>query len=94
MSGLYVSRENMGRCGRCKEYTDLRLGFCFDCATSAEKRAAQRSVAQHVVTGVGFLGRRRWTNARICFAWAWERLSRTGDYAPGGEFEREYGIRK
>jgi len=90
---IYISQEQMGRCKRCGCYDDLRMGTCFDCADAAERRAAQRSAGQHIGMGFRLLREARWTSARICFLWAWERWTRTGDYAPGGVFEREYGIR-
>jgi hypothetical protein len=86
----YIAREQIGTCRGCGHEDDLRLGFCFDCADAGERRAAHRSVAQHVQMGLRHVGQRRWTNARIDFSWAWERLTRTGDYSPGGEFERQY----
>jgi hypothetical protein len=32
-----------------------------------------------------------WFNAKCDLSWAFERLFRCGDYAPGGYFEREHG---
>lgn len=80
-----------GICAGCQKHDDLRMGFCFDCASSGEKRAANRSVPEHLAHA--------WRNARdgdyhfmkIDLRWAWERLTRSGDYAVGGYFEREYG---
>lgn len=83
----------MGICLRCKNDDDLRLGFCFDCATAGERKAANRSALQHVMKAVQNACKGNWSNARYDLAWAIERLTRTGDYAPGGVFEREYGIR-
>lgn len=90
-SDVYISQEHLGICSLCRNYTDLRMGFCFECATDGERRAAQRSVAGHLARSFVCLWRGHWESARICRAWAWERLTRTGDYAPGGTFEREYG---
>ena len=84
----YISQEQMGICRRCKDWTDLRLGFCFECADAGERRAAKRTVAQHIAKGAGQLWRGYRTEARISFQWAWERLTATGDYKPGGEFSR------
>lgn len=81
-------------CESCKQPEDTRFGCCWDCATAAEKKAAQRSVLHHF--GRGLLGvlRLRWGFAtRLNFVWAWERLTETGDYAPGGEFEQRYGVK-
>lgn len=74
-------------CNSCGRPKDLRLGFCFDCATEGEQRAARRTVLQHAAKGVGHALRGYWTEARFDFAWAWERLTQTGDYAPGGYFD-------
>lgn len=90
---MYISQEQMGHCATCGRWDDLRLGCCFDCADKGERRAAHRTVMQHIAKGVRHVARRRWTNARIDFSWAWERLTRTGDYKPGGEFETQYGIK-
>lgn len=80
-------------CRICQRHEDLRAGICFDCATDAERRAAQRSVLQHLLKGLGKVMRLRFNyGTRTDFRWAWERLTRTGDYAPGGEFERQYGL--
>jgi hypothetical protein len=76
-------------CACCGEPEELRMGFCFDCATKGEERAAKRSVLQHVAKGVRHIFTGHYTNARIDFSWAWERLTRTGDYKPGGEFDRQ-----
>lgn len=94
LDAVYISQEQIGRCSRCRSLTDLREGFCFDCATEGERRAAHRTVVQHV--GRSFyaaLYERDLTSARIFLRWAWERLTRTGDYKPGGEFESQYGIK-
>lgn len=80
-------------CRGCGLEEDVRFGVCFDCATSGEARAAKRTVLQHIRKGFGNAMKRKWISSRIDFMWAWERLTRTGDYAPGGTFERDYGIR-
>ena len=94
LAGVYISQEQLGSCQRCGKITDLRLGHCFDCATDGERKAAQRTVAQHV--GRSFYAAfYEWdlTSARIFLRWAWERFTRAGDYKPGGEFERQYGVK-
>jgi hypothetical protein len=75
-------------CKGCGQPEELRLGFCFDCAAAGEARAAKRSVVQHLGRGVRNLLKRN-PNWRYDFAWARERLTKTGDYAPGDYFERE-----
>jgi len=72
-------------CKGCGKDAELRLGFCFDCATAGEERAARRNVVQHLMKGLQNLWLRN-GNARFDFKWAWERLTRTGNYAPNGEF--------
>jgi hypothetical protein len=79
-------------CQGCGRTDDTRMGFCFECATAGEERAARRTVLQHVMKGLGHCARGYWLDARIDFSWAWERLTRTGDYRPGGEFESQYGV--
>ena len=72
-------------CHGCGKDEELRLGFCFDCASAGEERAARRTVLQHLAKGFRHL----WIgsdNARFDFRWAWERFTRTGDYARNGEF--------
>lgn len=80
-------------CVSCGQDEELRMGVCFECATSGEREAAARSVSGHL--GHAF---RRMLRGRFDFGtktdlkWAWERLTRTGDYRPGGSFEQEYGV--
>jgi hypothetical protein len=76
------------RCLSCSASADLRYGYCFDCATNAEAIASHRSVASHLFCGFRSLFRGYDIESRIYFRWAWERLTSTGDYAPGGEFEQ------
>jgi hypothetical protein len=75
-------------CVGCGREDDLRFGFCFYCASAGELRAARRTVFGHSCRGLKNLLRGRWWQARMDFSWAYERLTRTGDYQPGGEFER------
>lgn len=72
-------------CFGCGASRDLRGGFCFDCASAGEARAARRTVVQHICVGFRNL-RKRNGCAKYDFQWAWERLTKTGDYAPGGYF--------
>jgi hypothetical protein len=81
------------RCIGCGQDDELRMGFCFDCASTGELRAARRTVAQHLGTALRHLRERRPDLARFDLSWAWQRLTRTGDYTPRGYFEREYGLR-
>lgn len=75
-------------CNFCGKNEDLRLGCCFDCAVAGEGRAARRTVLQHVSKGL----RNLWegsSNYRYDFKWAYERLTKTGNYKKGGYFEKE-----
>jgi hypothetical protein len=77
------------KCIGCGKDDELRLGFCWDCASEGEARAARRSVLQHLAKALSHIGQ---TNFRYDIKWAWERLTRTGDYAPGGYFH-SFGIK-
>jgi hypothetical protein len=72
---------------------DLRFGVCWDCADAGERKAAQRTVLQHLRSAVRNIARREWFGVKCDATWAWQRLTRTGYYKPGGIFEREYGIK-
>ena len=74
-------------CKGCQKDDELRLGYCFECAEAGEARAAKRTVLQHIGTMIRNLWRGS-DDAKYDFKWAWERLTKTGDYAPGGYFER------
>lgn len=77
------------RCGKCGRHVELRLGFCFDCAQGGEERAAKRSVLEHMAKAVENVRKRRWQYAYYDITWAWQRLTRTGDYSKGGTFDFE-----
>jgi hypothetical protein len=78
-------------CLTCGEPTEFRTGYCYACAWEGQRRAANRSVVQHVLHGFGRIFQGRFDfGTRMDFVWAWCRMTRTGDYAPGGEFERQY----
>ncbi len=78
-------------CLTCGEPRDLRGGFCFDCASAAEERAYRSSISAHLCRAFRHLRAREWREARYRLSWAFERLTKTGDYTPGGYFETEYG---
>lgn len=75
-------------CHYCGEDDELRFGCCWDCASAGEAKAAKRTVCQHLTQMFRNLWRRN-GNAKYDLKWACERLTKTGDYAPGGYFERE-----
>lgn len=66
---------------------DLRMGVCFDCATDGDIRLAKRSTLQHWRHGVASVFQCVWWRARMDFKMGWERIWRTGEYAPGREWE-------
>lgn len=76
-------------CKGCGKDEELRLGYCFDCATSGEERAAKRSVEEHLRNGLKNLKEGKNENGRYDFEWALERLTLTGHYADGGIFDQE-----
>jgi len=76
-------------CAHCGKRTELRMGCCYDCAMSGEERAAKSTVRQHLMKFVRNLIRRKWFYAKCDIRWAWQRLTRTGDYRTGGYFDKE-----
>lgn len=79
----------MVQCKICGKERDVCYGVCFDCATSAEERASKRTVIQHLYYSLRSLCARQFIDSRIYLEWAFERLTRTGDYRKGGTFDRE-----
>lgn len=78
------------KCAKCGREEELRLGYCFNCVSEGERRAAKRTVWQHFLKGLSKLHQpKRLWQIRYDWQWAWERLTRTGDYAPGGVFDKE-----
>jgi len=77
-------------CAKCGTVDELRLGYCFECALQGELRAAKRTAWQHFVNGLGKIHEpKRWWQVRYDWSWAWQRMTRTGDYAEDGTFDRE-----
>lgn len=72
-------------CGR--DDDDLRMEYCFDCASDGDLRLGRRSVLQHLGKAISHAAPRCWWKARIDLKCAWQRLRRTGEYAPGREWE-------
>jgi hypothetical protein len=68
-------------CAGCDNDDELRMGFCFNCASAGEERALRRTVVQHCLRGLRNLRPGHFWKSRIDFSWAWERLTKTGDYA-------------
>ena len=76
-------------CTLCGKDEDLRFGTCFDCATDGDIRLAKKSTLQHWRHGLYSLclGPSYWWRARMDFKCGWERIWRTGDYAPGRDWQ-------
>jgi hypothetical protein len=74
-------------CSVCGKEDELRYGVCFDCASTGDIRLGSRSTLQHWWHGVTSLRPGLWWRARMDFKCGWERLTRTGEYAPGREWE-------
>jgi hypothetical protein len=66
------------------------MGVCFECADAGELKAARRTVAQHIAKAARNLRRGRWDFVRHDLTWAWQRLTGTGDYRPGGYLDNEH----
>lgn len=77
------------KCTGCGKDDELRLGFCWDCANGGEARAAKRIVRQHLAKAWRNVRQGRWANVRYDLKWAFERLTRTGDYAADGYFDSQ-----
>ena len=73
-------------CKGCGRDDELRMGYCFDCATEGDLRLGRRSVLQHLAKAASHALRGYWLDARIDVKCAWERLTRSGEYAPGREW--------
>lgn len=67
---------------------DTRMGVCFDCATAGDIRLAKKSTLQHWSHGLGSVFHGVWWRARMDFRMGWQRIRRTGEYAPGREWDQ------
>lgn len=77
-------------CTSCKrEVNDERFGVCFECAQDGEKRAAKRSVLQHVQSFWKHIKTKKYEYAKYDITWAFQRLFRVGDYKKDGYFDLE-----
>ena len=79
----------MGNCTSCKKEDELRFGVCFSCASSGESKAANRTVFQHLKTAIKNAQAKQYEYAGYDLKWAWQRLTRTGDYSKDGYFDSE-----
>lgn len=84
---VVTGEPGFGSCSTCSETHELRMGVCFDCANSGEIRSAKRTVTQHLLKCARNLSARKFEFARYDITWAWQRLTKTGDYEPGGYFD-------
>lgn len=76
-------------CKGCGKDEELRLGFCFDCASSGEHRLAKRTVLQHIAHSYKNLRHGWWWEFRCDWRMAFQRLFRVGDYKKDGYFDLE-----
>lgn len=82
--------ETVVMCKCCdKPVDDVRFGVCFDCASTGEERTAKRTVFQHIKKGLLNVRVGNYEYCKYDFLWAWQRLTRTGDYREGGTFDKE-----
>ena len=77
------------KCIFCGRHEELRMGVCFDCAMSGESKSAKRTVLGHLKQSLKNIKRRRWDYVRYDLTWAFQRLTRSGDYATGGYFDQQ-----
>jgi hypothetical protein len=76
-------------CGVCKRVRELRSGICFDCAWNMERILAKRYWFEHVWIGLRKIHRPElWWQIGHDWSLAFQRLTETGSYAPGGKFDR------
>ena len=78
----------MAICKKCSADTELCFGFCFDCASDGELRAARRTVVEHIAAAIFNARNRQWKYVRYDLRWATQRLFRRGDYARDGYFDQ------
>lgn len=73
-------------CKGCGKDEELRLGYCFDCASKGEERAAKRTVEQHLEHALEQLKKGNKENARYDIEWALEicAKNRVKKYQQGG----------
>lgn len=75
-------------CSSCRQpVDDIRGGVCWDCACDGEARAAKRTALQHLAQAARNVLAGNFSVVRFDLGWAWERATRTGDYARGGYFD-------
>ncbi len=83
-------KANSKICKCCKKTVeDTRFSTCFECASVGEEMAAKRSVLQHLKKGAENIIAGNFEYSLYDFSWAWQRLTKTGDYSKGGTFDRE-----
>ena len=79
----------MNICRICNNQEELQLGICFDCAFQGEERAARRTVFQHLRKAFFNLRHSYFQYVRFDLTWAWQRLTRAGDYTKNGYFDQQ-----
>lgn len=76
-------------CKGCGREDELRRGFCWDCANNGERKAACRTVLQHMGKALVNARLGRWDYMRCDLKWAISRVFRIGNYKTGGYFDKE-----
>lgn len=72
-------------CKGCGRDDELRLGYCFDCATAGDLRLGRRTVLQHWWHAI--TKAKSWWMFKTDIRCGFERMFRRGDYAKGREWE-------
>lgn len=80
-----------GACTKCGHVGERRGGICWACANAGELKAFKRTCPQHLLAAARNVLIGRFDYAKFDLRWCVGRLTRTGDYKPGGYFEREHG---
>lgn len=72
----------------CEDCEKSKTGICDYCYQDSMTYLAKMTVFQHLLASLGSLF--EFDFFGVCFelVWAFQRLTRTGDYGKGGEFER------
>jgi hypothetical protein len=75
------------KCSYCGKEEETRLGACWECATEGDIRLAKRGFLEHWFRAAVHLLLGARDLAKLDFKLGWHRIWRTGEYAPGREWE-------
>lgn len=73
-------------CNGCGKDGELRMGWCFACASAGDTRLGSRTVLQHVRHSLQSAFRGQWWHAKVDLKCAWKRATKTGNYGLNGEW--------